>query len=389
MSKKKVFTIVLLIAMLAVFPVGNALAVSSSATIGTGTIVNISMVSNGGVTTVQVDLLDDKNQAQTVTVSLETAINLGLVITNADSIGTDATLTDINTLTTTTGTVNGMDFDDPILPTSLLVNLTPIPVDVVIDSTTAQGFLPPFVTVDPITFLMTAVDPSAFATEVTLTDMNTSVATTGMVNSITVDDPTSTTSTVTVNLVPDATPLVVTIGLEDAVSNGFLIVNTVKIGETIIIDPSLVLESTTYSQVVSRLGAFFGSTLGIDFATLEAYHEAGFGYGVISQALWMTANMGGNAETLDAILQAKLTGDFSAFSTTATNWGQFRKEALTSGKQNQGQVMSGKADPVTTTATETATTKSNNGNGNANGNANDKSNNGNANDHANNHKNTP
>jgi hypothetical protein len=375
MSKIRVFTIVLLIAMLAAFPIGNALAATNSATIGTGTIVNITMVTNAGVTSIMVDLLDSNGLAQTVTVSLGTAIGLGLVITNAASIATEATLTDINTALTTIGTVNGMDFDDPLVPTSLIVNLSPTPLDVVIDALTAQTFSPTFVVVDPVTYFMTAVDPADFLTDVTLTDVNTLVVTTGTVTSITVDDLASTTSTVTVNLTPDPTPFDVTIGLEDAVSNGFLIVNTAMVGESIVIDPSLVLDSTTYSNVVSRLGTFFGSTLGIDFATLAAYHDAGYGYGVISQALWMATNMEGDAATLDAILQAKLTGDFSALSTTATNWGQFRKEALSSGKQNLGQIMSGKADPVTTTtettttSTSTTDTKKNNGNGKSNGNS--------------------
>jgi hypothetical protein len=377
MSKIKVFTIVMLIAMLAALPVGQAMAATNSTTIGSGTIVNITMVTNGGITTVMLDLMDGNGLVQTVSVSLETAISLGLVITNAASIATVATLTDVVDPTlTTTGTINALDFDDPLVPTLVIVNLTLTPVDVVIDALTAQNYVPSFVLVDPVTFFMTAVDPSDFTDPVTLTDMNTLVATTGTVTSITVDDLASATSTVTVNLTPDPTPVDVSISLEDAVSNGLLIVNTTMIGQMIVIDPTLIVDSTTYSNVVSRLGAFFGSTLGIDFATLEAYHEAGFGYGVITQSLWMATNLGGDAAMLEAILQAKLSGDYSALETTATNWGQFRKEAISSAKQNQGQVMSGKADlPTEETTSATATTKTNNGNGNSN----EKSNNGKAN----------
>lgn len=387
MSKIKVFTIVLLIAMLAAFPIGNALAASST-TIGTGTIVSITMVTNGGITTVLVDLLDENNQAQTVTVSLETAISLGLVMTNAASLTTVVTLTDMNTSLITTGVVNGMDFDNLLVPTEFNVNLTPT-LDVVIDAATALGNIPSFVDVDPTTSLMTAVDPLVvFTAEVTITDINTLVATTGTVNRITVDDPTSTTSTVTVNVTPNPLPTAVdvTISLEDAVFNGFLIANTAKVGESIVIDPTLVLESTTYSHVVSRLGTFFGSSLGIDYATLAAYHEAGFGYGVISQALWMATNLGGDAAKVDAILQAKLTGDFSALSTTATNWGQFRKEAITGGKQNLGQVMSGKAADLGTTSSETTTTETETKTNNGKNNANNGNGHGNSGDHGNSNK---
>jgi len=108
--------------------------------------------------------------------------------------------------------------------------------------------------------------------------------------------------------------------------------------------------------------------------------------------------LGGDAATLDEILAAKASGDFSAIvlpdGSTAANWGQLRKAVLTDPKQNVGQIISGKAEPLpaptevaptdvpTETATEvttTGSTQSVNGNGNANSNSTDKSNNGNAN----------
>jgi len=399
MSKIKIFTIVLLISMLAIFPVGKALATSSSVTNGSGTIVSITLVTNGGITTVKVHLLDSNSLMQTVTVSLEKAIGLGLVITNAASIATEATLTDINTALTTTGTVNFMDFDVPSDPKSLTVNLTPIPMDVVIDATTAQGHVPPFVLTDVDGF-MTEVDPLDFAgVPVTLTDTKTLVDTTGTVNSIKVDDPTSKTSTVTVNLIPDPTPFGVTISLEDAVSNELVVTNAEKLGTDIAFEESDIIDSASFGKVISKLGAFFAAAnlVGVDFTTLQEYKDDGYGFGVITQALWMAANIGGDEATFAAIMEAKSTGDFSALSTTATNWGQFRKEILTSGKQNLGQIMSGKAElettssEITTTETETTNSKTNNGNGNGNGNSNDKSNNGNGNagNQGNNNKNKP
>jgi hypothetical protein len=374
MPKIKIVGIFLLIAMLAALPVGKALAESGTTTLGTGTIVHIAMVTDGGVTTVMVDLLDSNGQAQTVAISLETAIKKGLVVPNGELEGTEATLTDKD-LNEVTGLISDLALDSVDTPTSVTVTLYPL-VDVVIDYETAQGFEPAFVDVDPDTGVMTAVDPTLFGSAVTLVDIDT-VETTGLVYSITVDDPTNAESTVTVRLLVDD-PKEFTFSLEEAVTHGFLVVDTTMIGTEIVIDSGDILDSATFGKAISKLGSFFAAAnlVGVDFTTLQEYKDDGYGYGVISQALWMAANIGGDEATFAMIMEAKRTGNFSLLSDTATNWGQYRNEILTSGKQNLGQIMSGKAVLPTTEETTTTTTENTKKN---NGQSTDKGNNGNSN----------
>jgi hypothetical protein len=67
----------------------------------------------------------------------------------------------------------------------------------------------------------------------------------------------------------------------------------------------------------------------VDPGVVEGYHEDGFGFGVIAQAMWMSQSIGGDASLAGDILQAKLSGDYSAFTDPngepITNWGQFKK----------------------------------------------------------------
>jgi hypothetical protein len=223
---------------------------------------------------------------------------------------------------------------------------------------------------------------------------------------VVLSDPAATGIVATVALVTDttsgATSVLVTfddattasLNLSDAYRLGLitLTVNDAAIGTPVVIDPTLISTSTTYSKAVTRLGMFFNGTLGLTYDQLAAYAADGYGYGVIAQASWMATQLGGDATLLDQILAAKSSGDFSTIvlpdGTTATNWGQLRKAVLTDPHQNLGGIMSGKAAPLvpptttttTTTTTAPTTTSQGNGNGNANGNANTNgSTNGNAN----------
>ncbi len=78
-----------------------------------------------------------------------------------------------------------------------------------------------------------------------------------------------------------------------------------------------------------------------------------FGFGVIAQALWMSQTLNLNSEGADAdiaalILQAKKTGDYSAFTLpggeSPTNWGQFKKALKGNNKHNLGVIVSGHAN---------------------------------------------
>ncbi len=125
-----------------------------------------------------------------------------------------------------------------------------------------------------------------------------------------------------------------------------LVVNQTKIGQPITIDPSLVIvDEEPFNPVAGLLAAFFG----VDNASINQYHEDGYGFGVIAQALWMAQGLQETnpAVTAGLILEAKKTGDYSAFilpdGSTPTNWGQFKKAALGKDKKNLGVIVSGHA----------------------------------------------
>lgn len=104
-------------------------------------------------------------------------------------------------------------------------------------------------------------------------------------------------------------------------------------------------EEEPQHPVGAALSLFFGDIAGYD-AIMEA-HDNGTGFGVIAQALWLTSQLEGDAGVFMEIVQAKQTGDFSAFvledGSTVQNWGQLKKAILTKdGKNNLGTVMSNK-----------------------------------------------
>jgi hypothetical protein len=146
------------------------------------------------------------------------------------------------------------------------------------------------------------------------------------------------------------------------------------------IKPEFVIpdEEETQHPVGSALATFFAE----DFDGMESdevyglimdAHEAGNGFGVIAQALWLTRKLAAGAleeeeselptasDIFAEILQAKQDGDYSAFypEDGPSNWGQFRKAVMDGEKKaNLGAVMPLHADDD---GSDTAT---NNGNGN-------------------------
>lgn len=201
------------------------------------------------------------------------------------------------------------------------------------------------------------------------------------------DDTGVTTVLLTVQLA-DETTQTVRISQETAVTLGILAPDTPcseealagAIGMEVSIDPSLVIPEDDEEEqgwkhpVAYALSLFFKDVT--DYETIMAAHEDGTGFGVITQALWMTTQMEGDSEVFLAILQAKETGDYSAFTledgTVPQNWGQFKK-ALKEKKANLGAIMSnrdqqGTGDEVTPTGNNgQGSDKSNNGNGKGKG----------------------
>jgi hypothetical protein len=126
---------------------------------------------------------------------------------------------------------------------------------------------------------------------------------------------------------------------------GDVSVDDTKIGQTVEIDPATVIPDE--DQDVHPIAAILGSFFGVDPGVVDAYHDDGFGFGVIAQAMWMAQGLTGDMTTAGLILEAKQTGDYSAFvlpdGSTPSNWGQFKKAVLDK-KNNLGVIVSGHAD---------------------------------------------
>jgi hypothetical protein len=187
---------------------------------------------------------------------------------------------------------------------------------------------------------------------------------TGTIQTITpLTDPVTGVVTVRVGLRTSDGVLPLTYTLENAIALGLVtatgdvppIVSIVEsmIGQPFTVDPSLVLETgeLVTQPVAIALGDFLSGVLGVDGATLMAYHEQGLGFGVIAQAGFMALSMKGDASLFATILDAKKSGDYSAIvlpdGSTPTNWGQLRKSIFGDGKnlKNLGAVVSGRVDP--------------------------------------------
>ena len=151
--------------------------------------------------------------------------------------------------------------------------------------------------------------------------------------------------------------------------DGNLIVNDTLYGEDFSIDPSAILpeETVITNPVTLAISAFFASVLGLDTNTVATWHDDGYGFGVITQACWMSNELGGDASTCGDILAAKKSGDYSAFTlpdgSTPTNWGQFKK-AVHDNKGNLGAIMSGKGNIGQDASGQTLAPALGNGHGN-------------------------
>jgi hypothetical protein len=101
--------------------------------------------------------------------------------------------------------------------------------------------------------------------------------------------------------------------------------------------------------VGDALSQFFCGTLGTSYDDIMTWHDDGFGFGVIAQALWISTELGLNPDDILAFKK----GDFVIVledGTSPTNWGQLRKAAFSEAtddyKHNLGEIMSGRADPL-------------------------------------------
>lgn len=182
---------------------------------------------------------------------------------------------------------------------------------------------------------------------------------TGTIESITTETDTNGVTTVLVAIVDDlgATQTVrlsvdtaAGLGLVtiDQVSNEVVIVDS-QVGQSVDIDPATVITDQPAEESLHPIAVLLAAFFGEDGSVVNGYHEEGYGFGVIAQALWMSKNINDDTSLAGDILQAKKDGDYSAFfpegtENVPTNWGQFKK-AVSEKKNNLGVIVSGQADP--------------------------------------------
>ena len=176
---------------------------------------------------------------------------------------------------------------------------------------------------------------------------------------------------------PNTLEITVEISLETAVALGFLPEGTEACDDTVVfagidesIDSTLLVpvEEEPQHPVGAALSEFFSEIA--DYETIMAAHEDGTGFGVLTQALWLTTKMEGGSDDFLALVDAKKNKDFSYFAeyfeegSTPENWGQFKKTVLNGDKKaNLGVVMSDKdKEDKTNNGKGQGKDKSNNGN---------------------------
>jgi hypothetical protein len=121
-------------------------------------------------------------------------------------------------------------------------------------------------------------------------------------------------------------------------------------GEPVIVtiaSTTVIADEEPFNPVAAILSSFFD----VSTTDINEYHQAGFGFGVIAQALWMSTDSEGNADAKLAgdILLVKQSKDYVTFfqdhqqyqfgDNMPTNWGQFKKVLLEKGN-NLGAVVS-------------------------------------------------
>ena len=181
---------------------------------------------------------------------------------------------------------------------------------------------------------------------------------TGTIQSITTETNANGVTTVLVTLLDDlGATQTVRLSVDTAVALGLVIldpatsepvVDETQVGQPVQIDPTTVIPDETPEEPVHPIAALLAAFFGEDASVVNDYHEDGFGFGVIAQAMWMSKNLNEDASLAGLILDAKKSGDYSEFilpdGSTPTNWGQFKK-AVSEKKNNLGIIVSGNADP--------------------------------------------
>ena len=179
---------------------------------------------------------------------------------------------------------------------------------------------------------------------------------------VTLLDDQGTTQTVRLSVEAAAALGLVTV---DLVTNE-TVVDETQVGQTVEIDPTTVIPDEPVEETLHPIAILLATYFGEDSSVVNSYHQDGFGFGVIAQALWMSRNINDDASLAGDILQARMDGDYSAFfpegtENVPTNWGQFKK-SVSEKKNNLGVIVSGQADSEDT-LNSTSITEDEHGNG--------------------------
>ena len=166
----------------------------------------------------------------------------------------------------------------------------------------------------------------------------------GIVQSITLETDSATGVTIVIVDLIDNSQLVqrVRVSQEKAIELGLVVlngdgkpgINNLVLGKEVEIDPTNVIPEQEENQhpVGNALATFFSDIQGVSYESVMSMHEQGVGFGVIAQTLWLTRKLDGDVEIFQTIVNAKQTGDYSAFiledGTTPKNWGELRKLIL-------------------------------------------------------------
>lgn len=141
------------------------------------------------------------------------------------------------------------------------------------------------------------------------------------------------------------------------------LVDQTKLEQPISIDATTVI--TDEEEPVNPISTILAGFFKIDASVVQDYHDDGYGFGLIAQALWMSKSLtetdSGDATIAKCILDARKNGTYSTCfdfgdEPVPTNWGQFKKAIFDNKeKHNLGVIVSGHADngsDVTTTNTQ-------------------------------------
>jgi len=157
-------------------------------------------------------------------------------------------------------------------------------------------------------------------------------------------------------------------------TTGEPIVDESQFGEFVTIaSDQVILDEEPDEEPFNPVAGFLADYFGVTNATINDFHEDGFGFGVIAQALWISTDDAGITDPVLAgdILTAKQEKSFDTFflnhpeyddlvgDNPPTNWGQFKK-LLSDKHENLGSAVPGHAGD---TVEESATTLQEHGKG--------------------------